>query len=133
MNQIYPNEGLVEQLTRILSQGIRVKLFKNDIDPDKATVVGDLTEADWTGYASVDMDDTDFTLTGISGDAGYALAAPITFANGSGSAKSAYGYYVTTQDDATLLAAARFDSAPITKADGEQWVVTPVWGDSSEF
>ena len=133
MNQIYPDDGLVEQLTRILAGGIKIKLFKTDVTPDRDTVLADLVEADWAGYAAVDLDDTDFTLSGVVAHQGYLIADPVAFLNSSGAAKDAYGYFVTNADDDKLLAVARFDGAPISKDDGESHIVVPAWGDFSEL
>jgi len=131
MQQFYPDDGLVFQLLQIVADDVRYHLFTNDFTPDRDTVLADLTEAAWTGYAYVDVAPGDFATSGVAGHVGYIQAPPITFDNGSGADQSAYGYYVTNVAGTKLLAAARFDSAPITKPDGDQFTVIPVWGDSS--
>lgn len=133
MNQIYPDEGLVMQLTRIAEGTLRFHLFTNNETPDRDSVLADFTEAAWAGYAAVDLDETDFVTTGTAGHVGYMYADPIAFVNTSGADVDAFGYYVTDTSETVLLAVARFDSAPITKADAESFLVTPVWGDFSQF
>jgi len=132
MVQVYPNEGLVMQLLLIATGQLRFHLFTNDVDPDRDTVLTDLTEAAWGGYAVHDLDETDFTLNGVAGDTGFIVAALIAFANTSGGTVSAYGFYVTDVAETTLLAVTRFDSAPVSKLNGQSYLVTPAWGDYSE-
>ena len=131
MNQVYPDDGLVMQLVRILTAGIKVHLFVNNATISRATTLGDLTEATHTGYAAITLDNTDFTTTGVVSNTGYAIAPPISFANSSGGDVSAYGYYITDTAGTKLLAAAKFDGAPLVRGDGESWLVTPAWGDFS--
>lgn len=133
MQQIYPDEGLVSQLMRIMGDDVKYHLYTNDITPDRATVLADFTEAAFTGYAAVTVEAADFTIDGVSAHVGYIQAPPITFTNGSGVDQDAYGYYVTDAGSTEVLAAGRFDAAPVTKADGDAWSVIPVWGDSSSL
>jgi hypothetical protein len=133
MQQIYPDEGLVTQLVRIMGDDVHYHLFVNDVTPDRDTVLADFTEAAFTGYVEVTVEAADFTIDGVSAHVGYIQAPPITFSNGSGVDQDAYGYYVTDVGDTEVLAAARFDAAPVTKPDGDQWSVIPVWGDSSSL
>jgi len=133
MLQVYPNEGLVEQLTRIANGELVFRLFKNDVTPDRDSELADFEEADWTNYAAITVDETDFALTGVTADTGYIVGAlPVGFINTSGAPQDAYGYYVTDVANTIVLAAARFDNAPVTKANNFSWPVTPAWGDFSE-
>lgn len=133
MDQIYPDEGLIEQLEKILADGVEYFLFTNNVTPGKGTVLADLTPAGWTGSTAITLDTSDFATTGVTSHAGVALGAPISWTNGSGGDQTCYGYGVRNIAGTKLWAAARFDSAPITKADGESFTVVPIWGDSSQF
>jgi len=133
MNLLFPDEGLVTQLTRILNGTVRYHLYTNNLTPDLDTVLGDLTEAAWTGYASVTKTFSDYTISGVAGHAGYAIAAPTSFSNGSGSPVNTYGYYVTDSGSTLLLAIARFDGAPLSIAAAGSLPVVPVWGDFSQL
>lgn len=133
MDLLFPNDGLVEQLTRILNGTVKYHLFTNNVMPTLADTVSTYTEAAWTGYAAVSKTFSDFTINGVSGNLGFAIASPIAFSNSSGSSQAAYGYYVTDSAGAILLAAARFDSAPVSIPNGGSTSVVPVWGDYSQL
>jgi hypothetical protein len=105
-------------------------LFVNDVTPDETTVEADLTEAAWTGYSAVSINIAEWFDTGVSGGVDLWVHAPISFLNGSGGDVDAYGYYAI-DNDGDLLLAARFDSAPLTRADGEAFFVIPTVGDFS--
>jgi hypothetical protein len=133
MDQIYPNVGLVEQLTRILTSGVHYHLFVNNVIPDRtSTLIGTpLTEAAWFGYVPIAKALGDFSITGVAGGVGFAIGMPFPFVNSSGGNQTAYGYFVTDVTNAILLAVARFDDAPETKVNGDSWIILPRWGDTS--
>lgn len=131
MNQIYPDVGLVPMLQEITGFDKYYRLFTNNVTPSRTTVVADLTEAAWTGYAAQILTSGNWTLFGVAGHVGTIQAAPQAFLNSSGAPVNAYGYFVTDSTGTILFAAARFDSAPITKADGDYFTVLPIFGDLS--
>lgn len=133
MDLIFPDDGLVEQLTRILNGGIKYHLFTNNVTPDLGDIVSTYTEAAWTGYAAVAQSFSDYAINGVSGHNGFAIATPISFSNSSGGSVNAYGYYVTNTAGTKLLAAARFDSAPVSIPNSGSTQVVPVWGDLSQL
>ena len=133
MIQIYPDQGLVFQLIRILNDTPAWRLFQSDTTPTRDTVLADLDECTFEGYHAITLEPDDFTIQGIAGHTGYAIAAPIAFENTGTSPAHAYGYFVTNNDNDKLLAVARFDDAPIEKAPGEFFVIVPVWGDASSL
>lgn len=56
MSRVYPRTSDLKVLTELKTvdnylDGAKVMLFKNDIVPTKATVLGDLVAADFSGYA----------------------------------------------------------------------------------
>lgn len=90
----------------------KLKLFQSDTTPTNDTVVGDLTEADFTGYASV-------TVTVASWKKGQApdFREQITdsimasFAqSGTTITNTVYGWYLTDTAGTQLKAIGRFDS-----------------------
>ena len=133
MDLIFPNDGLVQQLHWILTTGVHYHLYTNNVIPGLSDTTATYTEAIWTGYAAVFQDWSNFTLNGVSANSGYAIAPPISFTNSSGSSQNTYGYYVTDVANGILLAAARFDSPPITILDGQGVAVVPTWGDLSQL
>lgn len=132
MKAVYPDESFALWLTRMLAGGFTYHLFTNNVTPDRDTVAADLTEAAWTGYVDIDVDDTDFGMPSVAGHIGAAVAPDIAFVNASGGSQSAYGYYVTAQGDTEILLAVRFDSAPVAQDDGDSWLVTPRVGSASK-
>lgn len=131
MDQIYPDQGLITILQRIVADDFHFHLFVNNITPDRTTVLFDLTEAAWSGYVPITVLRTDFVMYGLAAHIGSAQAPPIAFNNNTGTSQSAYGYYITDVSNSVLLAVARFDSAPVIKNDGDGWVVQPIIGDVS--
>jgi len=82
-------------------QTFHVHLFKNDYTPVDATVIGDLVEADFTGYARQDFDPVDFAApTWTPHVAQILLSVFLTFtASGALSTpQTTYGYYVQDED-----------------------------------
>jgi hypothetical protein len=133
MDVIFPDNGLVFQLEQILTATVKYRLFTNNITPSLSDVVSTYTEAAWTGYAAVSQTWTNFTLNGVSGHNGFAIAAPITFSNSSGATVTPYGYFVTDSTGTILLAAARFDNPPVSILNGGSALVVPSWGDLSQL
>lgn len=102
------------------TEELRLKLFTNDITPDEDTVTGDLTEATFTGYASVLL--SDWTLTDAS-----AVNAQVDFVSTADqTAQSLYGYYIVRSTSNELILARRFTGGPYTMANnGDALAVTP--------
>jgi len=133
MNQIYVDQGLQQLLGRLITPSFKYRLFINNLTPNRGTVLGDMTPATFTGSDPIIVAAGDFSIGTTVGHVGTRIAPPIAFTNGSGGDTSAYGYYVTDADDTNLLFAARFDAAPVTKADGESFIVIPIIGDFSQL
>lgn len=99
-----------------------LRLYTNNLTPGKSTVLGDITEATEAGYAPLVLVGTNWTIATNLGvnTASYALQT-FTFTE----AVTAYGYYLTTQDD-ELLWVEKFSDGPYTlPSDGGQMAVTP--------
>ena len=133
MDLLFPDAGLVYQLQQILTPRVHYHLFVNTYVPTLYSTVADLTEASFSGYTPAVVHVADFTITGVAGHNGYAIAPPVTFLNSSGGAELVYGYYVTDQTDTILLAIALFDGAPISISSGGNQTVLPTWGDFSQL
>ena len=135
MKQIYVDLGLVFWLQKMVADGLSFHLFTNNATPNRETTLGGLTEATWTNYSPILVSGGSFTLFGVAGHRGHLSAADISFLNDSGGTQTAYGYYITDGDgmDPLLLAAARFDDAPLARDDQDSWNIVPRIGDFSEF
>lgn len=100
MSAIFPKEGRRLVINKLLNNGgtTKVKLFKNNIVPDADTVLGDLTEADFDGYAELNPTGTAATINGSNqGEVEYDA---LTFTRAStGAAQTIYGYYLKAVDD----------------------------------
>jgi len=103
-------------------ENLVLKLFKNDVTPDESTVIGDLTEADFTGYSSQ-------TLTGSSWSAassGATSYAEQSFTSSADqTAQTVYGWYLERATGGELVAADRFSSPPTIENNGDVIKVTP--------
>lgn len=99
-----------------------LRLYKNNLTPGKSTVFGDITETTEDGYAAIVLTGTSWTIATNLGvnSATYAIQT-FTFTE----EVTAYGYFVTDQDD-NLLWVERFSDGPyILSSDGGQMAVTP--------
>lgn len=134
MSLVVPNEADLQMLKFVVNYvatdggtppagGDRLlRLYTNNVSPGKSTVIGDLTEATEAGYSAITLTGTSWTIATSLGvnSATYALQT-FTFSE----AVTAYGYYVTTQDD-ELLWVERFSDGPyVLSSDGGNMAVTP--------
>lgn len=72
---------------------LRIRLAKNDITPVAGTVLADLTEADFSGYAAVTPD---FPDPNVSSSVASATAPTATFTRGAGATSNqVYCWYAT--------------------------------------
>ena len=115
---IMPDEGelwLLEEIqTAAILNGQNLRLFKNNITPSSISVIGDFTEADYSGYAGVTT--VSFaSATEVSNKAQITDAAARGFThNGGGTANTVYGYYYESGSGKLILAEAF--SSPVTMA-----------------
>ncbi len=94
---------------------LKLKLFKNDLTPAKATVIGDFTESDIAGYAAKDLTGTNWTVATNGGDTLGSYAEQTWTFTGAG---SIYGYYITNNDGSKVVWAERYTDAPHTFPSG---------------
>lgn len=130
---VYPDNGLAEWLTRMLSVNVIYRLYTNNATPHVGTVLADLTEAIWAGYAPVTLTAGSGWIYGVSSHVGSAIAPPIGFTNGEAFTVNPYGYFITNPGGGLLLAAGRFDTAPSPIAAGGTLQIIPIHGDDSLY
>ena len=132
MKAVYPDQGLGLMLSLVLSVTVKMKLFTNNYTPTRVSTTVDFTVAAWTGYADAAIASGDWTNMGVVGHIESLTAPDQAFLNSSGAPVDAYGYYITDNDGTVVLQAVRFDSAPVSKADGESFVCSPKFGLASK-
>jgi hypothetical protein len=108
-----------------LLEGAKLKLYKEPIEPTKATVIADLTPADFTGYAASAAITWGTPLTDTDGTA-FVPGGMIEFAaSGSTVANTIYGAYLTDGAGTILLGVFRFDT-PVSVGAVGQGVLVPL-------
>lgn len=90
---------------------LTLRIFKSDTTPDEDTVVGDLTEADFTGYAAEVLTRAgwDAAVTDVNGRATISYGSAISWT--STSSQTVYGIYLTENSGNTLIFCERFTDA----------------------
>lgn len=135
MDQIYPDEGLLDVLKSVANGidggGLTWSLYLNNKTPTLDSVAADFTLAatGWTDSGS-NLDAGDFIASNVTTHVGSIQAPNILFTNMTGVDQDVYGY-VILDGDGNLVAAARFDDAPRVIANGDSTYVIPVLGDYS--
>lgn len=134
MSLVVPNTGNVLMLKYILNvigqgaalppaDGNRVlRLFNNNLNPTKNTVIGNVTQASEAGYSAITLLGSSWSVASLSGinSASYSEQS-FTFTTEA----TIFGYYVTTIDG-SLLWLERFSTAPyILPAGGGEIAITP--------
>lgn len=131
MAGVIPNEGELQLCARIKASGTqKMILFKNNLTPVPGTVFANLTEANFSGYASGPVTwGTPFT-----DGAGKAvmIGTTITFThNGGGTPNDIYGYAILTQDITLawfIICAERLSSPPkVMTNNGDSITITPTF------
>lgn len=120
----------VVAVTTALSGSHKVALFKNDYTPTIATVIGDLVEADYDGYAAVTNSGWLPAAWATQGAAIQYMDTPAVFQpTGSVVTNVIYGwYFYKTGTPNVYIMGERF-SSPIPMGDtGDQIVVQGVYG-----
>ena len=135
-----PIAGEISLLNTLLQNGnLHLHLFQNNYTPIASSVIGNFTEATFSGYSTTQpLPITTVKWTTPANDgAGRAIAfnATFNFSNSTGAVgNQIYGYYVTDLADATVLWAERFSSAPIDMTTaGKTMSMTPAFTLLSEF
>lgn len=112
----------------------RIRLFSNDYTPVQDSVIGDFTQASYSGYAQQDLDPA---LWGdpieVSGIARAAYDGGVfEFLSTSGT-QDVYGYYVTDTSGGVALWGERFVGAPLTITPVNPVLILPMMTLHSEY
>lgn len=116
----------------VLATGTTVlHLFQNDVIPTPDMVAGDFVEADYTGYATVDVEEIGVSYDNADGDAERSFTSGHFQPTASTVTNTVYGYYLTTGVAAfggagSLLKAERFDAPVPLLGTADAVDVTPV-------
>lgn len=122
---VYPDVGEVYLLRALVAPDPiadilpwHLRIFGNDYTPKRDSVLGNFTEASWTGYSALDLDQDEWQAVALvsgravvqwgTSPAAYVCTLGVGFA---------YGYYITDHADAVVLAAERFDSVQLVDSD----------------
>lgn len=73
-----------------------IKLFQNDVEPTPDMVFADFTEADYTGYADIDVVAVPVAWDEANGDAALSFEGCHFQPTGSATTNTIYGYYMIT-------------------------------------
>lgn len=86
--------GIKDALSALVNRppGYTLRLFTNNITPNTSNVVGDFTEATFTGYGATAL--AGWTAAAVVAHVAGTTANPITF-TATGAYQSIYGWYVT--------------------------------------
>lgn len=116
---VLPNQGEAIALDLLVHKGVytsydlTLKLFKSNTTPANSDTEATYTEADFTGYADVDLVAANWTIT--PGSPSLAEAAQQTFTSSAGSQNQpVYGYYLVQTTGGKLVWAERFTDGPYT-------------------
>ena len=133
MALVVPDVGEPKLLTKIISDAdVVYHLFQNNYTPSEATVLTDLTEANFTGYAaktvyvlgSVNSPKWQTPLTDASGITYSEADQQLSWQNTGTTSQTIYGYYVTDTTGNDLLWVERF-ATPRTLGQNDTLNLTP--------
>lgn len=126
-------DGELELLARLLyhtvwvDRGWSLHLFKNDYVPNRDTELADLTEADYSGYARVDLDEDGWGEPDqIAGAAVSYYGTDFEYFFTAAGSQLVYGYYLTFDSQTKLLWSQRFDVSPVSVSTTVPAMVWPV-------
>lgn len=120
-------------LNKTPQRSLILRLGKNDVTPSKSSVIGDFTEATFTGYAAVTLDPANWTVATVDMGGGIdnivASHAEVEFTSSAGSQnETIYTAYLACATSNVLVAANRFTSGQILNHIvnvGDKKTVTP--------
>jgi hypothetical protein len=94
----------------------KLRLFKNNIAVSKATVLANLTEATFAGYAAITLASVNWAAATVSGHLATSVdGVPHVFTRSTtGAGETEYGWYITDAGNTKLYACALFSTGPFT-------------------
>ena len=120
-------------LTAAVAAGYQWGLYKNNFTPTEDSVIGDVTPANFSGYAGLQSFSSWNAATWGSPRATATAADVVWTHNGGGTPNDIYGYYVVDGSGA-LAWAERNAVAPVTiSGAGQTYTVKPAYTRRSEF
>lgn len=108
----YPLAGQEDLLNLLRHSSPKLRLYKNDYTPDNDAALGNLTEADFDGYAAVDPANFGAPFTENTRKA--ILGGPFAWIKQAGmNNNTVFGYYITIMDQGVekLLFVQRFSAS----------------------
>jgi hypothetical protein len=129
MTLLVVNQGeqiaLEALLNKTAPQDLDLRLFQSDTTPSETHTEDDYTEADFTGYAAIQLTAASWSVT--PGAPTEAVYAQQTFTSSAGSQdQDVYGYYVTQRSSGKMVYVERFSDGPYNIANnGDVIKVTP--------
>ncbi|MGE5682590.1 MAG: hypothetical protein ACM34K_17115 [Bacillota bacterium] len=99
---------------------LTMRLFVNNITPSSADTTAVYTEMSTQGYAAKSISRADWNIVSTGGKAIAENIEKIFSFDGTGGRTPVYGYFITTDDDNTLLAVYQFDDPFIAQTAGSQ-------------
>lgn len=119
MTLVVANEEVqdaMESRQAVLDASSTLRLYKNDYTPVVGMVIGSFSEADYSGYSSVDLTGDWSAVAQDVNDKWYTETSAHLFEHdGGGTDNDIYGWYIT--DGTKVFMAERYDS-PITMEPG---------------
>jgi len=134
MVQLFIDDGLLfclQQIANAAGAGMYWRLYTSNTTPAKSDTLATYTLAA-TGWGRIQVALASFTLQQVAADIGSIQAPNIVFTNTTGGSITVYGYVIYEPTGNKLVAAARFDAAPVVVPNGGTVVVTPALGDADE-
>jgi hypothetical protein len=128
MALIIPNESEVDVLSAFIGRPqlstIVLRLYGNDFAPTDIDNAGSFLDVSIAGYAPIQLSEANWVIT--AGDPPSTLTYPQVTFNFTGGG-IIYGWYMHRQQGFRMVAAERFDSAPLTiPSGGGTLKITPV-------
>ncbi len=104
-------------------ENLVLRLYQNDLTPGDTDVVGDYTEADFTGYSAITLTGASWSVS--SGDPATASYAEQDFTSSADqSAQTIYGYFLTRVTGGELVWAERFPNSQVIQNNGDRISIT---------
>lgn len=130
MTLVVPDVGenllLAHALNKTAPENLTLKLYKNNVTPGESDTAGTYTEATFTGYASVTLTGSNWTIT--SGNPTSAAYPQQTFQSSANQTlETIYGYFVVGASSGTLYWAEKFSSSQPVQNNNDTIRVTPIF------
>lgn len=121
---VVPDQGELDLLLSLQSATWKLRLFTGATTPGNTSVIGDFTEATFSGYPSGGTTLSYGTPATVS-NTGTMTATQIDFThNGGATANTVTGYYIVNTGTTKLIKAERFDNAITMANNGDKISIT---------